>query len=180
MKRFIAALFTATLALIAFAAIASAHAQLDHCTPAVGSTNATAPTEVRCWFTDELDPKQSIMSVTDSNNARVDNNDAKVDLNDKEHKQMVATVKSLPQGVYKVAWHAVTPDDNGVTEGSWYFGVGQVTVPQTTDATPAASSPATPTPSPNTLPDPTRTYITAGLVIAAAVGIGYLARMVIK
>jgi methionine-rich copper-binding protein CopC len=178
MKRIFAAVVLSSLAVITFAAIASAHATLDHCAPAVGSTNVAAPTEVRCWFSDEIDTKQSTLTVTnDSTKERVDNNDAKVDLNDKEHKQLVATVKALPQGIYLVTWHTVTPDDNGASDGSFYFGVGQVTVPQTTDAPAATSAPAA---SPNTVPNHTRTYITAGLVIAVAVAIGYIAKTVIK
>jgi copper resistance protein C len=177
MKRIYASLAIASLALIAFVAGVSAHATLDHCTPAVGSTNATAPTEVRCWFSEEIDAKQSTLTVTnDSTKERVDNNDAKVDLNDKEHKQLVATLKALPQGIYLATWHTVTPNDNGISDGKFYFGVGQVTVPQTTDTPPAASPPAA---SPNTVPNPTLTYITAGLVIAAAVAIGYIAKTVI-
>ena len=181
MKHIVSALFIATLALVALSGIAAAHAKVDRCKPEVGSTNATAPTEVRCWFTEELDTKQSTLSVTDSNNQRVDNNDAKVDLDDKEHKQVVATVKALSQGVYKVSWRVLTPDDNATTEGEWFFGVGQVTVPQSSTSS-APTTPSTPGESPalNTVPDSGRTYIVAALVIGAALGIAWIARRVIK
>jgi hypothetical protein len=63
----------------------------------------------------------------------------------------------------------------GISDGEFFFGVGAVTVPQTDpNALPA------PKPTPNTVPDATRSYITAALVLAAAVAIGYGARMVIK
>src|SRR5712692_3959140 len=129
MKRKLAAIFFTAILFIAFVNIASAHAKLDRCKPEPGSASANAPSEVRCTFMEELDTKQSTMKVSDASGARVDNNDAKVDLNDADHKQIVLTLKTISQGVYKVDWHAVTPDDNGVSEGTWYFGVGQVIVP---------------------------------------------------
>ncbi len=140
MKRTLAVLFIALTVFVALAQSALAHAQLDHCTPAPGTAVSTAPTEVRCWFTEEIDSKQSTLMVTDANNAQVDNKDGKVDLNVADHKQMFATVKSLPSGVYKVTWHTVTTDDNGVTDGTFYFGVGQVTVPTYVPPTSAAAS----------------------------------------
>lgn len=179
MKRLLAALVIAALTLVALTTNALAHAKVDHCQPAFGSTNPTSPTEVRCWFTEELDTKQSSLTVTNSTNSAVDNGDAKVDLNDKDHVQLFATLKpALPQDVYKVSWHAVTPNDQAVTDGEFYFGVGSVTVPQNDPNTLAQAT--APTPTPNTVPDATRSYITAAVVIAAAVGIGYLARAVIK
>ena len=179
MKRTLIAFSLAAIALWALTTVALAHAKLDKCEPAVGATSATAPTEVRCWFTEELDPKLSTLTVTNSKNERVDNGDAKVDLNDKEHKQMFATLKpALPQDVYKVSWRAVTPDDAAIADGEFYFGVGAVTVPQTDPNAPAPVS--APQSTPNTVPNPTRTYVTAALVIGAALGIGYVARRVIR
>jgi methionine-rich copper-binding protein CopC len=201
MKRFVTAFFVIIMALVALTDTAAAHAKLDHCQPAVGSANATAPNEVRCWFTEELDDKQSTLSVTDANNQRVDNNDGKVDLNDKEHKQVFATLKTLPQGVYKVSWKVITPDDNGTTNGEWYFGIGTVTVPQSStsnvqEGTPGATpsptqasatpsiapspAPTTSSPNANTVPDAGRTFVFAGLVIAGAAGIALVAQRVIR
>ncbi len=188
MIRFGIALFITAAIFAALTGTVSAHAKLDHCQPAVGSASQAAPTEVRCWFTEELDDKQSSLSVTDSNNQRVDNNDGKVDLNDKEHKQVFATLKTLPQGVYKVSWKVVTPDDNATSQGDWFFGVGQVTVPQSVTtpeagATPSVApnpTPASTSPNLNTVPDTGRTFIFAGLVIAAAAGIAFIARRVIQ
>lgn len=188
MNRLFFAISIAIFSLAALTGIASAHAKLDRCQPAVGAASATAPTEVRCWFTEELDDKQSTLSVTDANNQRVDNGDGKVDLNDKEHKQVFTSVKSLAQGVYKVSWKVVTPDDNATSNGEWFFGVGQVTVPQTqttpeAGATPSVApnpTPATTSPNTNTVPDTGRTFLVAGLIIAVAAGIAFIARRVIK
>jgi len=181
MKRLLAAMLIAAAALIAITSTALAHAKLDRCLPATGATNATAPTEVRCWFTEELDTKQSTLSVTNSKNERVDNGDAKVDLNDKDHVQLFATLKpSLPQDVYKVSWHAFTSNDNAATDGEFYFGIGTVTVPQNDPNTLAPAPVPAAQPAGNTVPDPTRTYLTAALVLAVAAGIAYVARMVIR
>ncbi len=151
MKRVLAVVFITLTTFVVLVNSALAHAQLDHCTPAPGTAVSTAPAEVRCWFTEEIDSKQSTLTVMDANNAQVDNKDGKVDLNDPDHKQMFATVKSLSTGVYKVIWHTVTTDDNGVSDGTWYFGVGQVAVPTYvppaeptgTGATPSATTAAT-------------------------------------
>ena len=179
MKQLFAAVLIAAAALIAITSTALAHAKLDHCLPATGGTSASSPAEVRCWFTEEIDTKQSTLAVTNSKNERVDNGDAKVDLNDKDHVQLFATLKpSLPQDVYKVSWKAFTTDDNATTQGEWFFGIGAVSVPQTDPNTLAPAAETKPTA--NTVPDTTRTYITAALVLAVAAGIGYVARMVIR
>lgn len=129
MKRFIVPLFFALLAFGASTYSALAHAQIDHCIPVPGTAVSAAPKEVRCWFTEEIDDKQSTLTVTDSSGGRVDNNDGKVDLNVADRRQMFATLKALQDGVYTVTWHTVTTGDQGTSDGTWYFGVGQVTVP---------------------------------------------------
>ncbi len=150
MKHYIAAILLTAVVFLALANLASAHAQLDHCTPAPGTAVATAPSEVRCWFTEEIDSKASTLVIADANGARVDNNDGHLDLNDPDHKQMFATVKPLATGVYKVTWHTVTTDDNGISDGVFYFGVGQVAVPTNapTPASEATGSSAASTPAP--------------------------------
>ncbi len=123
-KRF--ALIAAALMYVAPAAVTSAHAKLDHCTPAAGATVASAPSQVVCVMSEEIDTKQSTMSVFDVNNAQVDNKDAHVDLNDPDHKTLLVTldVSKVTNGIYTVKYHAVTPDDGGVTDGSFQFILG--------------------------------------------------------
>ena len=45
---------------------AHAHAEIDRCEPSPGSSILSPPSEVRCWFTEELDPKGSTLSVLDA------------------------------------------------------------------------------------------------------------------
>ena len=120
------ALLGAALLFVACVADASAHAQIDHCAPAGGATVATAPSQVVCVMTEEIDTKQSTMSVFDANNVQVDKKDAHVDLNDPDHKTLLVSLdtSAIKNGIYTVKWHTVTPDDNGVTAGSFQFVVG--------------------------------------------------------
>ncbi len=121
MKRTI--VLTLTLIVLAFStfSIVSAHAKLDHCTPAVGSTVPTAPPQIVCVFSEEIDTKQSTMSVLDASGVQVDKKDAHVDLNDPDHKTLMVSLDTAntPNGLYTVKWHAVTPDDNGISDGTW-------------------------------------------------------------
>ncbi len=74
--------------LLAAVPFASAHAFIDHCAPAVGSTNAQPPKEVRCVFTDAVDAKQATLQVFDAGNNRVDNGDLKSDPTDRDAKSV--------------------------------------------------------------------------------------------
>lgn len=99
---------------------ANAHAFLDHAAPSVGSTVQPAPTEIRLWFTQDLEPAFSSLEVTDQSGKRVDAGDAKVDSNDAS--ELHATLTPLPPGTYKVAWHVVSVDTHR-TDGEFTFTV---------------------------------------------------------
>ncbi len=126
MKRFRLALVGTIFIAIAAFGIASAHARLDHCTPAVGSTAATPPSQVVCVYSEEIDTRLSTMSVWDSNGNQVDKKDGHVDLKDPDHKTLIVSLDpSLTKnGLFTVKWHTVTPDDGGISDGSWQFVVG--------------------------------------------------------
>ncbi|MCA1554026.1 MAG: copper resistance protein CopC [Chloroflexi bacterium] len=126
MNRFLACLFACVLAcLFVSVQLASAHAFIDHCSPALASTNAQPPKEVRCVFTDAVDAKQAKLQVFNANNARVDNNDLKSDPNDKDGKTLFVTLNTakITGGVYTVKWEAVASDGDK-TDGQWQFSVG--------------------------------------------------------
>jgi methionine-rich copper-binding protein CopC len=97
---------------------ARAHAFLDHASPLVGSTVATAPHEVSLTFTQSLEPAFSTIEVLDANGAHVDQGKAQVSDN-----SMSIELKSLTAGSYKVRWHALSVDTHS-TEGSFTFHVG--------------------------------------------------------
>jgi methionine-rich copper-binding protein CopC len=99
---------------------AGAHAFLDHAVPAVGSTVHGSPSQVKLWFTQQLEPAFSSAQVLDRSGKRVDKADAKVDANDTSILQL-----SLPQlapGTYKVTWRVLSVDTH-VTEGDFTFDV---------------------------------------------------------
>ena len=108
-------------ALCALAAIASpfaaAHAFLDHASPAVGSTVQASPPDVKLWFTQELEPAFSTISVKDASGRQVDKGDRKVSAD-----TMQVSIPKLAPGRYKVAWRALSVDTH-VTEGDFTFEV---------------------------------------------------------
>jgi methionine-rich copper-binding protein CopC len=108
-----------SLLLAAFGnAAAHAHAFLDHASPLVGSTVASAPREVSLTFTQNLETAFSSVQVTDANGARVDQGKAQISGN-----TMRVGLKSLAAGTYRVRWHALSVDTHK-TEGSFTFTVG--------------------------------------------------------
>jgi copper resistance protein C len=95
-----------------------AHAFLDHAEPKVGSTVTNSPTEVKIWFTQQVEPAFSSVQVQDAQGKEVDKKDVHVDIKDK----MLLEV-SLPQlsaGTYTVIWHVVSVDTHR-TQGRFEF-----------------------------------------------------------
>jgi len=97
---------------------ARAHAFLDHASPLVGSTVASAPAEVVLTFTQNLEASFSTVQVTGPGGARVDQGRASVSGN-----TMRVGIKSAGPGSYRVQWHALSVDTHK-TEGSFSFRVG--------------------------------------------------------
>jgi methionine-rich copper-binding protein CopC len=98
---------------------ASAHAFLDRAEPRVGNTVRTAPREVTCWFTQNLEPAFSTLVVRDSSGAQVSVGRASVSAN-----VLRVALKPLPPGVYKVSWRVLSVDTH-TTEGDFSFRVGE-------------------------------------------------------
>src|SRR5271156_6885887 len=104
------------LLLVALAPVAvRAHAFLDHASPLVGSTVASAPHEVVLTFTQNLEAAFSTVEVTDGNGARVDQGKASVSGN-----TMRIGLKAIDPGSYKVNWHALSVDTH-TTQGAFTF-----------------------------------------------------------
>jgi copper resistance protein C len=99
-------------------AAAYAHAMLDHASPAVGSTVASAPREVALTFSQNLEAGFSSVQVTDANGGRVDQGKPQVNGN-----SMRIGLKALSAGTYRVRWHVLSVDTHK-TEGSFTFTVG--------------------------------------------------------
>ena len=112
--RIIIVLFTALTPNGAFA-----HAFLDHASPRVGSTVASAPHELTLWFTQKLEPAFSTVTVTNAVGQRVDTGKPRVSGN-----QMSIALRPGGIGTYHVTWHALSVDTH-TTDGNFTFQVGQ-------------------------------------------------------
>ncbi len=144
--------FGLTLIAVPFA---SAHAFIDHCTPEVGSTVAQAPQQIQCVFTDPIDPKQTVITVTDASNNQVDNKDLKGDTSDTNGKTVIETLDTtkMTAGLYTVKWSTVA-EDGHATNGQWQFALAVQTAPT---AAPTTLPGATPAPTPTGAPSTTNT-----------------------
>ncbi len=114
----IAAMFVVASLWLDGAAIA--HAFLDHADPKVGSAVQSAPTEIKVWFTEEIEPSFSTLQVLDSAGKVIDKKDTHVDSKDK--KLLIVSVAQLSPGEYKVVWSVVASDTHR-THGDFKFTV---------------------------------------------------------
>ena len=111
---------SAGIGLLLAPGLASAHAFLDHATPAVGGTVAAPLKEVRMFFTEALEPRFSGAALATAAGQPIST--APVQLDQADHKQMILPVTNLAPGTYKVRWHAVSIDTHR-TEGDFTFTV---------------------------------------------------------
>jgi methionine-rich copper-binding protein CopC len=95
-----------------------AHAFLDHAEPKVGSSVTNSPTEIKVWFTQNLEPAFSKLEVRDAKGEEVDKKDAHLD--DKNPSLFIVSLPPLPAGTYTVIWHAVSVDTHK-TQGHFEF-----------------------------------------------------------
>jgi copper resistance protein C len=120
MYRIVMMLVAGTLA-IGAAPSARSHAFLDHASPAVGSSLPAAPPVVTLWFTQDLEPAFSDVTVTNDAGQRVDLGNAHIPQGSPA--QLQIGLKPLPRGTYTVSWHVVSVDTHP-TEGTFTFVVG--------------------------------------------------------
>jgi methionine-rich copper-binding protein CopC len=97
--------------------------------PAQGEVLQGSPDQVRLTFAEEIAEEGSSLQVFDSQGRQIDLGGGGVDLNDAQHAALVVGLPELSDGVYLVKWQ-VTLSDGDSSQGEYYFGVGNVTVPQ--------------------------------------------------
>ena len=86
------------------------------------------PSELVISFSERPDPQISYIRVTNSQNERIDNDDFTVsDSNPRQATVTLDTTKLEEDGVYTVSWRALSLDDGHIAQGSYVFGVGNVT-----------------------------------------------------
>jgi len=110
------------VALAAFLApvAAQAHAMLDHSSPRVGSTVASAPKELLLWFTEKLEPAFSTAEVRNAQGTVVS---GKAQADRSDGTELHVPLKALPPGTYSVTWRVLSVDTHR-TQGSFTFSVG--------------------------------------------------------
>lgn len=111
------------VALSLWAGIVWAHAILVRSDPAAGAALRSVPKIVRAWFSEELDPRRSVLSVWDSRGKRADDGKGGVDLDDLNRRSMLAHMTTTGDGTYIVRWQAVSADDGNVARGMFRFTV---------------------------------------------------------
>jgi len=110
---------TIILTLALLPAVASAHAFLDHASPKVGSTAATAPKELRLWFTEKLEPTFSTAEVRNAQGTVVSGKAQAAG----DGTELRVPLKPLANGTYSVTWRVLSVDTHR-TQGSFTFRVG--------------------------------------------------------
>lgn len=95
-----------------------AHAFVDHADPAVGSQTHRAPTQVKIWFTEKLEPVLCKIQVFDATGQEVDKRDVKIDQSNPS--LLTVSLPDLKPGKYRVTWRAVSLDTH-VTTGDFKF-----------------------------------------------------------
>lgn len=103
-------------ALACLAAPASAHAFLDHAKPGAGAVLQVAPGSVMLLFSDDLQPESGV-TILDSSGHSVGTGRVMITGN-----CIMAPLRRLGPGKYRVVWHAVSIDDHW-TQGAYVFAV---------------------------------------------------------
>src|ERR1700758_3392417 len=80
---------------------ARAHAFLDHASPAVGSSVPASPPVVTLWFTQDLEPAFSDVTVTNEAGQRVDLGNARIPPGSPA--ELEIGLRQLPPGTYLVS-----------------------------------------------------------------------------
>ena len=117
-----------------FPAVASAHAILLRSDPAKDAVLRVAPSQVRMWFSEDLNPAFSTASVINASNTtassvnapghRVDNRDAHVSPSDS--KEMDVTLPpNLPPAAYLVLYQTDSAEDGHILRGTFLFFVAR-------------------------------------------------------
>jgi copper transport protein len=130
-RRFISWLGALALALALLAAgagVARAHSGLAASAPAANAVLEAAPGELRLWFSEESEPRFSVVRLLDSSGRQVDAvGPLRRDPGDAT--QLVATLQPLPDGIYTISWRTLSSIDGHVVMGSFAFAVGRDQVP---------------------------------------------------
>lgn len=123
-------------------ATSEAHAILLQSDPAQDAVLKSPPSQVRMWFSEDLNPTFSTAQVlSGSTKQRVDLQDAHVSSSNTREMDLSLSA-NLPPSVYIVLWRTQSADDGHVLNGSFIFSVAAAdgTVPKFNGSIPTNSS----------------------------------------
>src|SRR5690242_2390682 len=119
-RRVVVTAVAVAAAVMATRGIAYAHAMLLSAEPAADSVVATSPTRIRLLFSEQIEPSLATMVLIHSD-GRIERLDVASDPHDVD--AIVAPVRGLAAGGYRVSWRVVSADGHPVG-GSLLFWVG--------------------------------------------------------
>jgi copper transport protein len=123
---FVIALIMAYSAFVIGATPTHAHANLTSSDPAPNTRLSEPPAAIRLTFTEPLEPNYSRITLRGIDGATIETPASTVDPADPY--TLILTPAALPDGVYTVAWRALSAADGHVTTGSYAFSIGMATV----------------------------------------------------
>jgi copper transport protein len=100
----------------------AAHANYVRSIPAADSASPIAPQTVQAWFSEQVDPAASLLTVHDASGIAVDKADSHVAATDAY--SLIISLKALSQGTYTVIWQTRSAIDGHLAKGSFTFIVG--------------------------------------------------------
>jgi copper transport protein len=138
-----AAVLTAVAAAaLALPTAAWAHAALLRTVPEASRTINSAPPEVRLTYSEPIEPRFAIVSVTDAAGAQVTNGEPASAAGSPQ--TLVVPLKRVPEGWYLVFWRVISADGHPV-RGAFTFAVGPNPGPPPQFRVPSLSETATTT-----------------------------------
>lgn len=117
-----------TLFVVVPAGPASAHAHLDHSTPADGASADTAPPDLQLQFSESVVVDATRIEITDTDGRRFPTGPVHVLAAGAGRSgpiTLAAALPWLPRNAYRVSWETLSSDDLHRTSGVLVFGVGQ-------------------------------------------------------
>jgi methionine-rich copper-binding protein CopC len=121
LQRLVVSLAFVALVSLGSAPPVGAHATLVRSSPTAGAVLSESPPAIQTWFSEEVAVKGSVMRLYDEADKVIATGG--VDLKDRDHESMRISPPLLSPGSYQVRWHAISADDNHVTEDVFRFSI---------------------------------------------------------